>query len=110
MSKVSQYAPGAPCWFELATTDQDSAKKFYSTLFGWSIVDHPMGPDGVYTMFQLDGSDVGAAAGLRPDLRERGVPSHWSVYFATADVDASAARVKELGGTVIAPPFDVMGE
>ena len=35
------------------------------------------------------------------------VPSHWMVYFAVADADASAARVAGLGGAVSAPPFDL---
>ena len=30
----------------------------------------------------------------------------WSVTFATADADATAAKAAELGGTVIVPPFD----
>ena len=34
---------GRFCWFELGTTDQTAAKKFYTGLFGWSFVDHPMG-------------------------------------------------------------------
>jgi predicted enzyme related to lactoylglutathione lyase len=35
------------------------------------------------------------------------IPSHWMVYFAVEDVDASAARVTELGGTVSVPPSDI---
>jgi hypothetical protein len=33
-------------------------------------------------------------------------PAHWSVTFATDDADATAAKATELGGKVIAPPFD----
>ncbi len=33
-------------------------------------------------------------------------PPHWSVTFATADADASAAKATELGGSVIVAPFD----
>jgi uncharacterized protein len=33
-------------------------------------------------------------------------PPHWSVTFATADADATAAKATELGGRVIVPPFD----
>jgi predicted enzyme related to lactoylglutathione lyase len=35
-----------------------------------------------------------------------GMPPHWSVTFATADADATAAKATELGGRVIVPPFD----
>ena len=34
-------------------------------------------------------------------------PAHWNVTFAVADADASAARVKELGGEVLSEPQDV---
>jgi hypothetical protein len=29
------------------------------------------------------------------------------VYFAVDDADASAAKITELGGTILVPPFDV---
>jgi len=35
-----------------------------------------------------------------------GVPNHWHVYFAVADADATAAKVTELGGSMLAEPFD----
>src|SRR5437016_13380290 len=37
MLRVEKHVPGDFCWIELATTDQTSAKKFYSELFGWDI-------------------------------------------------------------------------
>jgi uncharacterized protein len=36
-------SPGSFCWFELATTDQEAAKRFYTVLFGWTFTDNPMG-------------------------------------------------------------------
>jgi predicted enzyme related to lactoylglutathione lyase len=35
------------------------------------------------------------------------VPAHWMVYFAVDDVDATSARVKELGGEVVVGPDDI---
>ena len=43
MPTMTSYAPGSFCWFELATSDQNAAKSFYSNLFGWVINDVPMG-------------------------------------------------------------------
>jgi hypothetical protein len=34
------------------------------------------------------------------------VPAHWSVTFATADADATARKASELGGQILAAPFD----
>ncbi len=106
MAIVTQYPAGAPCWFELATTDQAAAKQFYTQLFGWSAEDSPMGPDAYYTMFKLGGRDTAAAYLLGP--QEQGVPPHWNIYFSTSDADATIAKVKDSGGSVLAGPFDVM--
>ncbi len=108
MAIVNKFAPGAPCWFELGTTDQEAAKRFYGGLLGWSAQDDPMGPGQFYTMFKLDGHYAGAAYTLEPKMREQGVPAHWMVYFAVKSVDESAAKVSELGGKLEQPPFDVM--
>lgn len=102
MAKIESYSPGSFCWAELATTDAESAKKFYTEMFGWTVTEHPT-PGGVYVIFQSDGNDAAAMYVAR-----EGVPTHWGVYFAVANADDSAAKVATLGGKVIAPPFDVM--
>jgi predicted enzyme related to lactoylglutathione lyase len=108
MATIDKHAPGSPCWFELSTNNQDAAKQFYSDLFGWTIVDNPMGPDAVYTIFQIDGLDVGACSTLQPEQLSGGVPPNWAVYIAVESADATAAKVTKAGGSVVAPPFDVM--
>ncbi len=108
MENGNAYPKGAPCWYELATSDQAAGKHFYEQVFGWEVVDSPMGPGQYYTMFKLKGRDAGAAYTLMPDMVKQGVPPHWAVYFATPNADECAAKVTELGGAVIQPPFDVM--
>jgi uncharacterized protein len=105
---VDKLIPGSFCWMELATTDQAAAKKFYASLFGWTSVDFPMGPDGDYTIFRLKDHDCSAAYTLRKDQREHGVPPHWMLYIGASNVDESTKRAGELGGNVVAGPFDVM--
>ena len=107
MAEVTSHAPGAFTWIELGTTDQNGAKEFYGRLFGWTFEDQQMGPDMVYTTFRLKGRNVAAAYTLDPK-QHPGVPPHWMLYVATADADATARRVGELGGKVMAAPFDVM--
>jgi len=106
MTKVATHPPGRFCWVELGTTDQAAAKKFYGTLFGWDAQDQPMGPGAYYTMFKKDGTDVAAGYTLRPE--EQTLPPHWNLYVSVASADAAAAKAKELGATILAPPFDVM--
>jgi uncharacterized protein len=107
MQRIDRHKPGSFSWVELATTDQAAAKTFYTTLFGWTVDDSPMGPDEFYSMFKLEGLDAGAAYTLRKEQREQGVPAHWGIYVASENADASAKRAAELGGTVLAPPFEV---
>jgi predicted enzyme related to lactoylglutathione lyase len=107
MPNIEYHTPGSFCWIELATTDQNAAKNFYGELFGWSVNDSPIGPNDFYSMFKIKGRDVGAAYTLRPDQRTQGVPPHWMIYVAVESVDKAAERAAQLGGKVIAPPFDV---
>jgi len=108
MPVFEKHAAGTFNWIECASSDQMGAKAFYTSLFGWTAEDYPMGGDSVYTMFLREGRTVGAACSLS-DLEQHGtpVPPHWNLYIASDDADATAARAAELGGTVVAPPFDV---
>jgi predicted enzyme related to lactoylglutathione lyase len=109
MPNVENQVPGSFCFVELAAADQNRAKDFYQPLLGWSHTDFPMGPDSFYTMFQLGGRDCAAAYTMREEERSQ-APPHWNLYIAVEDADATAQLATELGGTVIAPPFDVMDQ
>lgn len=108
MPNVDSHAPGSFAWIELATTDQAAAKSFYSSLFGWQPNDFPMGPDGAYTIFKLDGRDTGACYGMNAEMRAAGLHPHWALYISTANADDTAAKTSAAGGKVIKPAFDVM--
>src|SRR5918992_2448719 len=107
MGERDSYAPGTFCWADLGTTDADSAKNFYTRVFGWEAVDTPGPDDGVYTMFKVDGRDVAALYEMGEEERARLSP-HWSSYVSVEDADAAAARARELGAEVVAEPLDVM--
>jgi predicted enzyme related to lactoylglutathione lyase len=107
MGERDSYAPGTFCWADLGTTDADAAKAFYAGVFGWEAVDQPAGEAGTYTSFKLDGRDI--AALYEMGEAERGsLTPHWSSYVSVEDVDELAPKVLELGGEVLAHPFDVM--
>ena len=107
MTNIEKHAPGDFCWIELATTDQSAATDFYAKIFGWTFKNYPIGPNQVYTLFQVQERDVAAGCTLRPDQLSLGVPPHWNLYVAVESADATAARAEQLGGKVLAPPFDV---
>src|SRR5436309_2267480 len=107
MPEVTRHEPGSFCWPELATTDNGAAKKFYTSLFGWSAEDSPAGPDMIYTMLKKKGTSIG---GLMKIPKAWGaVPPNWLVYFAVTDPDATAKKTGELGGGAIVPPMDIPG-
>src|SRR4051812_17737087 len=82
MGKRTSYEPGTFSWAELATSDADGAKAFYTRLFGWGYDDYPL-PDGqVYTMARHDGESVAA-------LFASDQPPHWNCYVTVASADES---------------------
>ncbi len=107
MVQMSSYPHGQFSWVELSTTDTEGAKSFYSQLFGWEVEDAPI-PGGVYTMCKKGGAYVGAIQSLQEEMRAQRHPPFWMSYVTVDSVDETAGKVEGLGGTVIAPPFDVM--
>lgn len=105
MPETTVHAPGTFCWIELAAREGEVAKRFYSGLFGWTYEDSRYGPgeNDVYTMYGLNGQTV--AASYQSTGSER---SAWLSYVAVENADASAARARELGGTVPQEALDVM--
>jgi predicted enzyme related to lactoylglutathione lyase len=106
--EFTAHVPGTFCWPELSTTDQKGASAFYRGLFGWDVVDQPIGPTETYTMFKMRDLEVAAACTMRPEERQHGAPPHWNAYVSVADADDTVKRAQEIGGKVLAPPFDVM--
>ena len=108
MTTIEKLGAGEFSWVELATTDVAAAKSFYTKLFGWEAQDAPLPDGGVYTMFNLGGRPAAAGTPQQDQERAQGIPPHWNLYVSVDDVDKSAAKAAEMGGTVLAPPFDVM--
>ena len=44
---------------------------------------------------------------LMDDLKAAGVPPHWLGYVTVEDAAATAAKAKQLGGTVLKDAFDI---
>jgi uncharacterized protein len=105
MGERSSYEPGTFSWTDLTTPDQEGAKRFYGELFGWDADDRPVGEGISYTMMSIGGKAVAAVSPQRED--QKGMPPFWLSYVTVDDADAVAARAAELGGTVMAEPFEV---
>ena len=103
--------PAAWAMSALSTPDLDGAKAFYGSVFGWETDTFAAG-DLEVTLWRLPGFVGGEPAQPVPadviatSMRSDG-PAQWDVDFWVDDVDATAARTAELGGTVVAGPFDM---
>jgi uncharacterized protein len=82
--------PGKLVHVEIGAADADRAQGFWSGVFGWE-VGPPMSPEMDYRMFQTAEDQGGAISGAD-------TPGNLRVYFDTDDIDATIAKVRELGG------------
>ena len=87
--------PGKLVHFEIPADDAARATEFYGSLFGWTFQSWN-GPIE-YHMTEAGGDPGGAV--YPSQAGERGP----IVYFDTDDVEATVARVRELGGTAEDP-------
>jgi uncharacterized protein len=97
--------PGAPIWNELVSGDLPTATRFYSDVLGVGWEEQATDGGAAYTCLVVDGRQVGGA--MAPPTE--GVPPHWNVYFNVESVDDTITRASELGGSVVAPAFEVPG-
>jgi predicted enzyme related to lactoylglutathione lyase len=95
---------GAFSWNELTTTDPAAAAAFYGRLLGWTTEVMDMGT-GPYTVIKCGDTSIGGIMATPPDAGA--MPPAWGCYVTVDDVDATAARCTELGGTVLMPPTDI---
>jgi predicted enzyme related to lactoylglutathione lyase len=103
MTKQTEYPDGAPCWADLSTPDLAGAQRFYGGLLGWSF-DAPETEMGNYVMCRRDGKTV---AGMAPKQPGMDMPTVWSVYLMSRDVDALARKIEAGGGKLMMPPMDI---
>ena len=94
--------PGQIVHLEVPADDTGKAKEFWGGLFGWEFQAYP-GPSE-YHMTRI-GEEQGAAITNMESGRKGTRP-----YFSVDDINAGAARVKELGGEAGDPmPVPNMG-
>jgi uncharacterized protein len=111
--------PGAWSMSALNTRHPEAAKAFYGDVFGWTTESFGAGGDEIF-MWRLPGFVGGepqqpvprdVVATMIPMGRDvpDDAPPFWSVDFWVGDVDGTVDRTRQLGGTVIAPPYGIPG-
>ncbi|MDB5612017.1 MAG: glyoxalase [Bradyrhizobium sp.] len=96
---------GRFAWYELLTTDLAAAKAFYRDVVGWEARDAST-PQMAYSLLTSSDAPVAGLMELPEEGRRMGATPRWVGYVAVDDVDATADRLKRLGGTVFVPPTD----
>jgi predicted enzyme related to lactoylglutathione lyase len=98
---------GEFCWNELLTSDSAAAAEFYSSIFGWKIIQEmDMGPMGKYRIFGLGETGFG---GMMTAPKGSPMPSTWIYYAETPNLEATTKRATQKGAKVINGPMDVPG-
>jgi predicted enzyme related to lactoylglutathione lyase len=102
MIVAPEYEPGSFCWITLSTRNPTGAKDFYGELFGWRSMQQ-----GPFGLFLQEGLPVASFVDQAVDPRAKDQPPAWVPFVRVTDIDATAKRVVELGGSVHYPPFNV---
>ncbi|MFC4903324.1 VOC family protein [Kocuria oceani] len=109
---TNPWPAGTPCWVDLMASDLERTQAFYRDVLGWTYSKSQ--PEyGGYCNALLDGSggtsgDGDPVAGLSPTMEGmEDAPHVWSVYLATDDIAAHAAKATDAGATQVYEPMEV---
>ena len=101
-TRDTAWPDGTPCWIDYGAADIEATKAFYTALLGWEYTGGE--PEfGGYLTATRNGQQ---AAGLGPQ-QDPDDPPRWTTYFAVSDAAATAATIREAGGTVVVEPMEV---
>lgn len=92
--------PNALVWNELQTPDVETSRDFYTSIFGWS----PQTDESGYVLFRQD--ERTHAGMMQIDESWGDVPPNWAVHILVEDVEATAAKARELGATLLTDVTD----
>jgi uncharacterized protein len=102
---MSETSPrGRFVWYDLMTTDPNSAADFYTKVAGWGTQAWEGSPTP-YTMWTTHDTPIGGVVKLAPEMGP--TPPHWIGYVAVPNVDESAKQAESLGGRVLSQPMDI---
>lgn len=101
---------GTPVWFEVLTQDFDSASRFYTETFDFSLVpmQTPMDSDGDSARYSTNGPEAEATSGICDVAGFVPVDegSFWRVYFAVDGCEEAVEKIESLGGKLLDGPED----
>jgi predicted enzyme related to lactoylglutathione lyase len=103
MAEAKTEVAHKPIWTDLATSDAEGAREFYSKVFGWKVEVNPDPQYGGYALAKIGGKDV---AGIGPKQMNE-APTAWTVYIGSADAEDTVKKAQAAGGNVVVPTMAV---
>ncbi len=97
---MSETPLGRFTWYELLTTDPESAPAFYGEFAGWT-TEAWEGAGHPYTQWMNGETPIGGVMTLPDEAVRGGAPSHWLVHISTPDLAATKSKAVELGADVL---------
>lgn len=94
-------------WNELQTRDAEKAIRFYTSAIGWSFEREETPTGGSYWIGLA--SEKPVCGILTLERNREGVTDRWVTYVHVNDLDCRIAKVRDLGGLVLRPPWEVPG-
>ena len=106
MTETTNPEIGSIGWIDLTVEDAPRIRDFYASVTGWL---HSPVSMGDYDDFNMSspGSNEPKAGICHARGGNAGLPPQWLIYITVADVDGSAARCEELGGSILLAPKDM---
>jgi len=89
-------------YLEIPAKDIETAKSFFSTVFGWSFVDYGL----EYTAFSNAGTDGGFYKSELTAATEKGSVL---IVFYSEDLKQTQAKIEAAGGSILKPIFTFPG-
>jgi predicted enzyme related to lactoylglutathione lyase len=93
-------------WYELMTSDQPAAEKFYRAVVGWKMEQFDQS-NTRYTVLSAGDHGIGGVMALPAEAAAAGLKPGWMGYVGVADTDATAKRIADTGGRVHRAPADI---
>ncbi|MDH3891696.1 MAG: VOC family protein [candidate division Zixibacteria bacterium] len=95
-----QLEPGSVGWMDLTVKKAGEVRDFYKNVVGWTTDSVDMGGYNDFVMIE-PGRELPVAGICHARGTNAGLPAQWLIYITVADLDASIASCKKLGGEVI---------
>lgn len=102
---------GEFCWTEIVSNNLEACKSFYENVFGWEFKQSTAtGEEMQYLEYSVPGKyPMGGLFQMTAEMcgGNEPPPPHLMNYISVDNVDETASKAFDLGGTIIMPPSDI---